>query len=84
MHDGGLERNSAAYLFEVAITLTEAGLAAAPGALLCTISGRHSTHLLTASIQSMWLRRITIQGAPLQSPLSILPSVHEVVSEQRF
>ena len=35
MHDGGLERNSAAYVFEVAITLTEAGLAAAPGALSC-------------------------------------------------
>lgn len=35
VHDGGLERNSAAYVFEVAITLTEAGLAAAPGALSC-------------------------------------------------
>ena len=45
MHDGGLERNSAAYVFEVAITLTEAGLAAAPGALCfllhCLAMHRH-------------------------------------------
>ncbi|KAK9820983.1 hypothetical protein WJX81_000873 [Elliptochloris bilobata] len=37
VHDSGLERNSAAFVFEVAITLTEAGLAAAPGAGLAAI-----------------------------------------------
>ena len=35
MHDGGYERNSAAYVFELCITLTEAGLAAAPGMRSC-------------------------------------------------
>lgn len=29
--DGGYERNSVVYLFDVSITLTEAGLAAGPG-----------------------------------------------------
>ncbi len=32
--EGGYERNSALFVFEVTITLTEAGLRAAPGALL--------------------------------------------------
>ncbi len=32
VHEGGMERNSAAYVFDVSFTLTEAGLAAAPGA----------------------------------------------------
>ena len=35
MHDSGYERNSAAYVFELSITLTEAGLAAAPGMRSC-------------------------------------------------
>jgi nardilysin len=29
--EGGYERNSAAFVFEVSVTLTDAGLAAAPG-----------------------------------------------------
>ena len=31
MTDGGYERNGVVYLFDVAITLTDAGLAAGPG-----------------------------------------------------
>ena len=34
VNEGGYERNSALFVFEVTITLTEAGLRAAPGALL--------------------------------------------------
>jgi hypothetical protein len=32
VEEGGHERSSAAWLFDVALTLTDAGLAAAPGA----------------------------------------------------
>lgn len=35
--EGGHERSSAAWLFDIAITLTDAGLAAAPGAGLAPV-----------------------------------------------
>ena len=37
--EGGFERSSAVYLFDVSITLTEAGLSAGPGEWLISVQG---------------------------------------------
>ena len=63
VHDGGLERNSAAYVFEVAITLTEAGLAAAPGALCCccTALPYHSHRILRLVVSDVQLPHMDVR-----------------------
>jgi len=76
VHEGGMERNSAAYVFDVSFTLTEAGLAAAPGARPRSARSPRRSH--TRAQHMLWCcaarspRRLAARGPRVARVLCLL------------